>query len=103
VKAVQAGTWKKQWLWLAPDWKDINNPDTSHVGFVVGPALSKAPQDALQGFIGDLGSGKAQLFKGPLAYQDGSSFVKEGELATDQQIWYMEQLLRGMTGPSKAK
>jgi simple sugar transport system substrate-binding protein len=103
VKAVKAGEWKKQWLWRGPDWKDINNADTSHVGFMAGPGLSKTAQDALQGFVGDLGSGKAQLFKGPLAYQDGTPFVKEGEVATDKQVWYMEQLLRGMTGPSKAK
>jgi hypothetical protein len=29
--------------------------------------------------------------------------VKAGEVATDKQIWYMEQLLKGMTGQSIAK
>jgi simple sugar transport system substrate-binding protein len=103
IKAAMQDTWKQEWLWLGPDWKDINNPDTSHVGFLPGPAISVETHGALKLFIEDLASGKAQLFKGPLYYQDGSTFVKAGELATDEQIWYMEQLLKGMTGQSTAK
>ena len=103
LKAVKEDKWKREWLWLGPDWKDINNPDTSNVGFLPGPALSGKAQDNLDTFINDLGNGKVQLFKGPLSYQDGTTFLKPGELATDQQIWYMEQFLEGMTGQSKAK
>jgi simple sugar transport system substrate-binding protein len=103
MKGIMQGRWNKEWLWLGPDWKDINNPDTSHVGFVQGPALSKTARGALDAFIQDLASGKADLLKGPLYYQDGKTFVKAGEKATDEQIWYMEQLLKGMEGESKAK
>jgi simple sugar transport system substrate-binding protein len=103
VKAIMQGAWKQEWLWLGPDWKNINNPDTSHVGFLRGQALSTPAQRALDRFIGELASGKAKLFTGPLLYQDGSVFVRAGQTATDQQIWYMEQLLKGMTGQSKAK
>jgi simple sugar transport system substrate-binding protein len=103
VKAITKGAWKQEWLWLGPDWKNINNPDTSHVGFLRGQALSTPAQRALDRFIGELASGKAKLFKGPLFYQDGSVFVRAGQNATDAQIWYMEQLLKGMTGQSKAK
>jgi simple sugar transport system substrate-binding protein len=103
IKAAMAGTWKQEWLWLGPDWKDINNPDTSHIGFLAGTPLSASHQNALHDFIKDLASGKAQLFKGALQYQDGSVFVKAGEVASDEQIWYMEQLLKGMTGQSKPK
>jgi simple sugar transport system substrate-binding protein len=103
IKAAMAGTWKSEWDWVGPDWQDINNPDTSMVGFVAGPALSTTAKNALDGFIQDLGSGKVNLFKGPLNYQDGSPFVKAGETATDKQIWYMEQLLEGMDGQSSAK
>lgn len=103
IKAAMAGNWKSEWDWIGPDWKDINNPDTSMVGFVPGPALPASAQNALDGFIQDLGSGKVNLFKGPLNYQDGSPFVKAGETATDKQIWYMEQLLEGMEGQSSAK
>jgi simple sugar transport system substrate-binding protein len=103
IKAAMAGEWKQEWLWLGPDWTDINNPDTSYVGFEPGTALDISVHGALKAFTQDLGSGKIQLFQGPLAYQDGSVFVRAGEVATDKQIWYMEQLLWGMTGQSKAK
>jgi len=33
--------------------------------------------------------------------QDGTVYIKEGEVATDLQIWYLPQLLKGMQGPSK--
>jgi len=102
-KAVMDGNWKQEWLWLGPDWKNINDPDTSHVGFLSGPALPQTAQAHLDTFIKNLGTGGLELFKGPLDYQDGTPFLKAGEVATDQQIWYMEQLLKGMTGASKAK
>jgi len=103
IKDAMEGKFKQEWLWNGPDWKDINNPDTSAVGFLAGGALSKTAQASLDTFIKDLGSGKVQLFKGPLEYQDGKPFLKAGEVATDKQIWYMEQLLKGMAGESKAK
>jgi simple sugar transport system substrate-binding protein len=103
VKASISGNWKSEWDWQGPDWKDINNLDTSAVGFLPGPALSPSVAKALTAFISDLGKGKLNLFKGPLNYQDGSPFVKAGATATDQQIWYMEQLLEGMGGQSSAK
>ena len=103
VKAIMDGKWKQEWLWLGPDWKDINDPDTSMVGFLPGPALSQSVETSLDSFIKDLATGKAQLFKGPLDYQDGTPFLKAGEVASDQQVWYMKQLLKGMIGQSKAK
>lgn len=103
IKDAMEGKFKQEWLWNGPDWEDINNPDTSAVGFLAGGALSKPAQASLDAFIKDLGNGKVQLFKGPLDYQDGKPFLKAGEVATDKQIWYMEQLLKGMAGESKAK
>ena len=103
VKAAMNKTWKPEWLWLAPDWKDINNPDTSIVGFVTGAALPAGAKPELDKFVKDLGSGTVNLFKGPLNYQDGKVFVKAGETAGDKQIWHMEQLLQGMQGQSSAK
>ncbi|MEE9611311.1 MAG: BMP family ABC transporter substrate-binding protein [Desulfatiglandales bacterium] len=103
IRAIVDGKWKQQWLWLGPDWKGINNPDTSTVGFLSGKAISPKTQGALDVFIEDLASGKVNLFKGPLNYQDGTPFLKDGETATDKQIWYMEQLIKGMEGTSKAK
>ena len=103
VKAVMDGNWKQEWLWMAPDWKDLNNKATSYVGFEPGTAISVDTHGALLTFIDDLSNGKVNLFTGPLNYQDGSTFVKAGEIATDKQVWYMEDLLEGMTGQGKAK
>ncbi len=97
------GNWESRWEWLGPDWKDINNPNTSAVGFVKGPALSANVSDALDRFVAEMEKKEIVLFKGPINYQDNSVFLKEGEIATDGQIWHMKQLLSGMTGQSSAK
>jgi simple sugar transport system substrate-binding protein len=70
---------------------------------MTGPALSSSAKAALNKFIKDLGTGKTELFKGPLFYQDGTLFLKDGEIAIDKKIWYMKQLLKGMSGQSSAK
>lgn len=103
INAAKAGKWSSKWEWLGPDWNDINNAETSSIGFKPGPALSADGKKALEQFISGLGKGEIELFKGPLNYQDGSVFLKEGEKATDQQIWYLKQLLEGMEGQSSAK
>ncbi len=103
IQQAMAGTWKPQWLWLGPDWKDINDRETSSVGFLPGPALSADVRAQLDAFVRDLGAGKVNLFQGPLNYQDGSPFLAAGQAATDKQIWYMKQLLQGMEGQSSAK
>jgi simple sugar transport system substrate-binding protein len=33
IKSVQDGTYTRTFVWGGPDWKDINNPDTSVIGF----------------------------------------------------------------------
>jgi simple sugar transport system substrate-binding protein len=103
ITAAKTGKWTSRWVWLGPDWKDINNEETSTVGFEKGPALSDTAAQALDKLISGLGSGQVQLFKGPLNYQDGSVFLQAGQVADDNQIWYMEQLLEGMEGQSSAK
>ena len=103
VKAAKERKWKQEWLWLGPDWEDINDIGTSSIGFLPGPALSPEAKKALEEFQHGLASGEIQLFKGPLYYQDGTVFLKPGEVATDRQVWYMKQLLKGMEGSSSAK
>ncbi|MBC7225233.1 MAG: BMP family ABC transporter substrate-binding protein, partial [Anaerolineae bacterium] len=40
-------------------------------------------------------------FVGPLNFQDGTVYLKEGEKAVwEKNVWYFPQLLEGMTGPS---
>ncbi len=103
IKAAMSEKWDSEWIWLGPDWNNINNPETSSIGYMPGPALSSSAKASLDSFIKDMGSGKLDLFKGPLNYQDGKPFVKASETANDNQIWYMEQLLEGMAGQSSTK
>jgi simple sugar transport system substrate-binding protein len=100
VRSVMAGTWKSSWEWLGPDWKDINNPDTSIVGFLPGPAVAPPVLEEMEKFLHAMGDGSVNLFRGPLDYQNGTPFLPAGESATDEQIWYMKQLLKGMEGQS---
>jgi simple sugar transport system substrate-binding protein len=102
IKAAQSGSFKSSWDWLAPDWADLNNPDTSIVGFVSGAALSADNNTKLQEFIKGLGDGSINLYQGPLKYQDGTDFVAAGATADDKTIWYTEQLLQGIEGQSAA-
>jgi simple sugar transport system substrate-binding protein len=101
IKAVQAGTWEPQFVWADPDWDDINNRDTSPIGFLKGPALTDEWGASVDTFIAGLADGSIELFVGPINYQDGSTFLADGEKGTDEQIWYMKQLLEGMEGPSE--
>lgn len=103
VLAVREGRWKQAWDWNGPDWKDINDEDTSAVGFLAGPALSPEVKAELDRFIDGLATGKIDLFKGPLYYQDGKVFLAAGQTDAEHKIWYMEQLLKGMEGQSSAK
>jgi simple sugar transport system substrate-binding protein len=99
--AAMKGSWKAHFEWNGPDWKDINNADTSAVGFKKG-TLSPEASAAVDKLVGELGKGLS-LWSGPINLQDGSVYLKQGEKATDKQIWYLPQLLQGMTGQSVAK
>jgi basic membrane protein A and related proteins len=96
------GTWQEDFQWNAPDWSDINNKDTSAVGFVKGSALTGDASTNVDQFIDELAGG-LNLWTGPLNLQDGSAYLADGEVATDQQIWYLPQLLEGMEGQSSSQ
>jgi simple sugar transport system substrate-binding protein len=102
IKTAVNGKWQSNFQWNSPDWKDINNPDTSAIGFVSGPALSSDNATKLTSFIGELAGG-LNLWKGPINLQDGTVYLKDGETGTDQQVWYLPQLLQGMEGQSVSK
>ncbi len=102
IKSVQDGTWQSAWEWDGPNWDDVNDLDTSAVGYIFGDALTDAEKETLTAFKKGLGDGSINLFVGPLNYQDGTPFLAEGEGANEKQIWYMPQLLEGMLGASKA-
>ena len=99
--SVIDGTFSADWRWLGPDWENINDPQTSMIGWLDGDGLSTANAAALATFIAGLADESIDLFAGPLFFQDGSSYLGDGERATAQQVWYTKQLLEGITGPSE--
>lgn len=100
IEDFNDGGYDATWEWFGPDWADLNNAETSGVGFVKGDGLSEEASGFLDVFIDGLASGVIDLFVGPLNYQDGSAYLADGEKATDFQLWYTEQLLEGMIGAS---
>jgi len=99
ISAAAEGNFQSNFQWNGPDWSDINNPDTSAIGFVKGDALSADAAAQLDEFIAALAGG-LNLWTGPINLQDGTAYLADGEVATDQQVWYMPQLLEGMEGQS---
>ena len=97
VRAFQEDSLKQTWAWDEPNWQDLNNPDTSPIGFTFGKALSGDSQAQLTRFIQGLADGSIHLWKGPIKLQDGTLYIKDGASATDQEIWYLPALLDGMT------
>lgn len=102
ITSAADGTWESQFIFSGPDWSDINNHDTSAIGFVKGDALSDENAAALDAFIAELAGG-LNLWTGPINLQDGSAYLAVGEEATDQQVWYLPQLLEGMQGLSASE
>ena len=101
VQSFVAGTWKPSWDWNGPDWSNLANPDTGAVGFTFGAGLSSANKTIIQQqFIPGLANNSINLLQGPIVLQDGSTYVPAGQTITDKQLWYMPQLLQGMTGSS---
>ncbi len=102
TESVLSDSFAATFEWIPPDWADINNRDSSMIGWINGDGLSSDAAAVVDEFITGLGDGSINLFVGPLNYQDGSVFLEDGEVGTDPQIWYMKQLLEGMEGASSA-
>jgi simple sugar transport system substrate-binding protein len=100
VTAAIDGTFKAEFQWIPPDWDDINNPDSSMIGWIPGDALASDDLASLEEFIAGIGDESIVLFTGLLNYQDGSEFLAPGAAGTDTEIYYMKQLLEGMEGAS---
>ena len=98
ARSVIDGSYSADWNWIPPDWSDINDVDSSVVGFLKGEGLSAANAADLDAFIAGLGDGSIQLYSGPLNWQDGTQFLGAGETATDFMIWYSSQCLEGIVG-----
>lgn len=101
AQAVSGGTWEQSWDWLPADWDNLGDPALTNVGWVDGPALSEEAAAQLDEFIAGLASGEINVWTGPINLQDGSPYIAEGAVATDDEIWYLPQLLEGMEGSSE--
>lgn len=102
VKYIQMaidGKFSAFFEWLGPDWSNINNLDTTMVGFEKGPALSADAAGKLDQFIAELAGG-LNLWTGEIKLQDGTVYLKAGEVGSDLKVWYLPQLLFGMEGQS---
>jgi simple sugar transport system substrate-binding protein len=97
-KAID-GTWESNFQWNSPYWDAINDLDRTAVGFVKGDALSDEAGAKLDEFIVALAGG-LNLWVGPINLQDGSVYLADGIVGTDQEVWYLPQLLEGMEGQS---
>lgn len=117
IRRIQAGTWEQDWEWLGPNWADLNDPDASTIGFMPGDALADDDAEILNGFIAELGAYATNpmtptnqfgirsiaLWEGPLNLQDESELAGPGQLVDPLDIWYLPQLLDGMTGASESE
>lgn len=107
LQTVQNGSWSPSWDWQGPDWSDINNPDTSAVGFLAGEAIGDHAA-MLDQFISDLAGYATNpfvpdsfaLWSGPLNLQDGTELAAQGALVDILDVWYLPQLLEGIVGAS---
>ncbi len=100
AESVADGSWQQSWDWNAPNWDDLTDNSVTAVGWVNGPGLSADLQADLDDFIAMLASGDLNVWTGPINLQDGTSYIADGVEATDDEVWYLPQLLEGMEGPS---
>jgi simple sugar transport system substrate-binding protein len=98
---VQAGNWVQSWEWNGPDWDNLTDNTKTDVGWINGPGLTEEMKASLDDFIAGLASGSINVWDGPISLQDGTEYVGDGATASDEEIWYLPQLLEGMQGPSE--
>ena len=111
VQKVMSGEWTQSWEWNPPDYADLNNLDSTSVSFFRGPALSEDVSAQLDKFVAEAsayGSDPANadsifLWEGPLNLQDGTELAPAGEKVDMMDIWFLPQLLEGMTGASTSE
>jgi simple sugar transport system substrate-binding protein len=99
--AVVEGTWVQSWDWDGPYWEDLTDKDKTNVGWVDGPGLSPELKAQLDEYIAGLASGDINVWTGPINLQDGTEYIAAGQVGTDEQVWYLPQLLEGMEGSSE--
>lgn len=115
VNRVLDGTWEQEWLWIQPQWDEINEDgyytgaDTSIIGYKLGDGLTPEVIENLNAFAAEIEAfqtdpmheGEIFLWSGPLALQDGTVLAEEDVPVSLLDIWFLPQLLDGMIGASE--
>ena len=115
MQRVLDGSWSREWQWLEPKWDEINDDgiytdaDYSVGGYAFGDALSMDTIETLKAFAQEIHdfqtdpmhAGEMFLWSGPLNLQDGSALAGEMEPVSLLDVWFLPQLLEGMTGASE--
>lgn len=91
TQAVIDGTWESTATW------DGINTGMVEIGEITDavPAELKAEALAMKASLGD---GSYHAFTGPLNKQDGTPWLAEGEIASDEDLQGMNFYLEGLTG-----
>lgn len=108
TRAMLAGDYSQEWVWVGPDWDDINNHETTAVGWLNGPALPEDVAGQLQAFIDEMvafqtnieNEGRFFLWEGPLTLADGTELAAEGEFVDPIEVWFLPLLPEGIQGDS---
>ena len=90
VQAVIDGTWESQRTW--------GGMADGHV--VIGEITDAVPAEVkaeAEGMIAAITDGSYHPFTGPINKQDGTPFLAEGEVATDEQLVAMNFYVEGIT------
>jgi simple sugar transport system substrate-binding protein len=91
VGAVLDGTWTSTHTWGGMGDGEV----------VIGEITEAVPEDVrteAQGMIDQITAGSYHPFTGPINKQDGSAFLAEGEVATDEQLVSMNFYVEGIKG-----
>jgi basic membrane lipoprotein Med (substrate-binding protein (PBP1-ABC) superfamily) len=99
--AVVDGSWTQSWDWNPPYWENLTDNTMTAAGWVDGNGLTEEMAADLHDFIAMLASGDVNVWTGPINLQDGSEYITADNVATDDEVWYLPQLLEGMEGPSE--
>ncbi|WP_424967954.1 MULTISPECIES: BMP family ABC transporter substrate-binding protein [unclassified Dinoroseobacter] len=91
VQAVMDGTWEQ-----VNSWGGMAEGEVV-IGEITAPVPAEVKAEA-EAMIAAITAGEYHPFTGPIMKQDGSVFLAEGEVATDEQLVTMDFYVQGITG-----
>lgn len=94
VKAVEAGTWKTESVWLG-----MNTGIVDLSPF--GPMVPKALQDKVNAEKKAIETGAFKVFTGPVKDQKGAVKIAAGVVPPDKAIWGMTWFVQGVVGTTE--